>query len=39
MIKYINNQFVIFEWEDGETHCLPINEYNHFAKLHGLRLV
>lgn len=39
MIKSINNGYVTFEWEDGETHCLSIENYNRFAEKHGLTFV
>jgi hypothetical protein len=39
MIKSIKDGYVTFEWEDGETHCLPKDEYNNFAKLHAMELV
>jgi hypothetical protein len=38
MIKSIKDGYVIFEWEDGETHCLPIDVYNDFAMIHKLDL-
>ena len=37
MIKSISNGYVTFEWEDGETRCLTVEEYNKFAKLHGMK--
>jgi hypothetical protein len=39
MIKSISSGYVTFEWEDGETHCLTIGEYNWFAEKHGLEKV
>jgi hypothetical protein len=30
MIKSIKNGYVTFEWDDGETHCLKIDEYIKF---------
>jgi hypothetical protein len=35
MIKNISDGYVTFEWDDGETHCLKIDEYNHFISKQG----
>lgn len=39
MIKSIKDGYVTFEWDDGETHCLTIEEYNRFAEKHGIKSV
>lgn len=35
MIKSICDGYVTFEWYDGETHCMTIDEYNRFIKKNG----
>jgi len=30
MIKSISDGYVTFEWEDGETYCLTVDEYEKF---------
>jgi hypothetical protein len=36
MIKSVIDGYVTFEWNDGETHCLTINEYKVFAAKHNI---
>jgi hypothetical protein len=39
MIKNISNGYVTFEYKDGETYCLIIEEYNKFAVKHDLIII
>jgi len=39
MIISIKDNYVTFQWDDGETYCLTINEYNKFAAIHGLKII
>lgn len=39
MIKSIKAGYVTFEWYDGETYCLTVEDYNKFDEKHGLELV